>query len=342
MNLAVTSLQWVAIGVGTIALVGVMLWRMRRNTDLRSGSFYQPKGDRIPIRVDAKAKALAAHGDYEGALAVYRDFLRSHPDSALALNNAGALCLNLRKAQEARQLLEKAVCLDPSYASGWVNLADAAQMQRDLTGARRCYKTALKCDPNSVDARIGLARVLLEEKRHQEAVQLLEEAVRLGPKRAVAWMNLGFARMMSGNLVGAENAFRTALKYNRKLAAAREGLERNQAEAALVTRAERIGAVVTGEDGTVRSTANTDVLCAGCGRRYTTSGNVSRQTKAQGGLRCGNCGSFYCEPCVANVVFDEASHGRFRCDCGRSTADLGGGGEWSYRGFDELVVFRSS
>jgi tetratricopeptide (TPR) repeat protein len=59
-----------------------------------------------------------------------------------------------------------------------------------------------------------LAGVLLDQGRAAEAVQSLETAVALSPRDAGAWMALGGARRRTGDLEGAEQAYRRATEIN--------------------------------------------------------------------------------------------------------------------------------
>lgn len=99
------------------------------------------------MRVGRKAKTLASRGDQRGALAIYTAFLDSHPDSALGLNNAACLCLEMENPQEARQFLERAVKVDPEYSTAWSNLGAARATLGDLVGAQQALQNALRLDP---------------------------------------------------------------------------------------------------------------------------------------------------------------------------------------------------
>lgn len=361
-----TTLQWLA-ALGFAALVFVALSHRRRSNLLdqqqskgcrKTAGFWGnlkqackhfgntgdlPGGAQVPMHIGQKAKALAARGDLQAAVKVYEDFLCSKPDSALALNNAACFCLKMENPKKARHFLERAVRVDPHYAQAWCNLAEAKLMDRDFGGAADDFRTALKYEPTSITARIAFARLFLDKwKNGQRACELLEEASRLDGRNAAVWMNLGFARMMLGNLTGAKESFERALKHDRKMAAAKEGLKQAHDLALSAARMERVGGVFRSGEGTVYSTHNAKVICTDCGAAFNEYGQTTLDNRAQGGLRCRSCGRFYCEPCVGRVVFNEASRGRICCECGASTAILGNTGEWTYQNFDELVVFRSS
>ena len=167
--------------------------RFRRATQLLYGS---TRGDR-----EAKARAVALLQDvvlsaeqarpiYHGMLAVAAataeqgalasrtaDALaRIWPDSATALYWGGSAKIGL-EPKDARQLLSRAVEIDPGFAAAWADLGAVCLLQDDA----------------------------------DEAVRALATATSLEPTNAKAWLDLGLAHQQAGDQVAAVEALRHAM-----------------------------------------------------------------------------------------------------------------------------------
>ncbi|MCC7570235.1 tetratricopeptide repeat protein [Candidatus Micrarchaeota archaeon] len=80
---------------------------------------------------------------------------------------------------------------------------DTNYRKNDLRIAKYCFKTALRCNPENVDANIGLAAVhiRLRSKRHlRKAEKLLENALEKKPGVAEIKLNLGRVYNLRGEL----------------------------------------------------------------------------------------------------------------------------------------------
>jgi tetratricopeptide (TPR) repeat protein len=112
---------------------------------------------------------------------------------------------------EARSAFERAVALDPSAVSYWVNLGNARLTAGDHGPAEAAYREALRLDPTSIDAGNGLALLLVSTGRPAEAIPLLESLTAAVPGFYEAWLNLGMARHATGDLARAAEAYRRVL-----------------------------------------------------------------------------------------------------------------------------------
>jgi tetratricopeptide (TPR) repeat protein len=295
-----------------------------------------PKGEPIPMAVGMQAKRLGDQGNLRGAVAVYAKFLADHPGSAHGFNNAAGFLLQLGDGLKAQEYLERALRIDPEYEAALCNLAEAKRMLKDLVEARNIFEQVLRDHPRSVTARMGLGSLFMELKNGQMACEHLAEAVRLEPRNPAAWHNLGAARIMAGNLDGAEAAFRQVLAVDSQSERGRQGLQHVQDMRQMAAKARKMGAVLTVGD-TVVSGKSRALVCHVCGKKYTDHGQVAMRQRSMGGALCRHCGKFYCEPCVARTVFGEGR--TMQCECGKARAPLGGDGSLRFEGFDELVVF---
>jgi len=131
-------------------------------------AFRRPVGGGQPLAKDAvlqpdkqaQADRLEAQGLYPAALTIYQDFLKVHPDSLQALNNAATLHLKMRAPSRALPLLEKAIHLDPRYVKASNNLGTVRVMMKDASGAKAAFENTLKHDPTNRVARLNLDMLL--------------------------------------------------------------------------------------------------------------------------------------------------------------------------------------
>jgi tetratricopeptide (TPR) repeat protein len=192
-----------------------------------------------------KARTLEQAGEWAGAEAAYRQYLKRDPASAEALSNLGVVLARQGKYEAAAESYGRALRLRPSLAALYLNLGIAYYKaeRRDL--AIEQFRIYLQKDPASRQARQLLATALLETDHFQEAAEVFETllpsddfAVRLGLAAAYVRMSrnreaqrlldellgredspqaqvlLGQALLAENRLEDAANAFRTALRLN--------------------------------------------------------------------------------------------------------------------------------
>src|SRR5258706_14497762 len=100
-----------------------------------------------------KARALYRAGKFADGLEVLDVALRTYPENAGLWNTRGAILAELRRLDEAAASFTRAVALDPGYAGGHVNRANALLALGHYEEAARSYERALALDPNIPFAR---------------------------------------------------------------------------------------------------------------------------------------------------------------------------------------------
>ena len=179
----------------------------------------------------ARARQLLAGGALEKAISVLRGILEQNPknvDARILLGSALAL---VPRRSEAIIELRRAIELRPDSAPLYNALGMALARFAELDTARKAFENALEFDPGLVDARVNLTLVLgqlkefdlavehitraielqgdspasayshylkgrLHDKQNMtvEALEEFEKAVRLRPRFAQAYVELGTAR----------------------------------------------------------------------------------------------------------------------------------------------------
>jgi len=147
-------------------------------------------------------------------------FLKSLDDMRCApsLSLLGAACARLRDADGARAAYEEAIELDPEYEEAYYNLA-VVEKKSNPKKARELLERAIQLDPNRARAHGLLGRICQRMKEPILAERHLRRALELDPKDY--WANLYLATLL-GTLKRnseAERAYRNATQLRPDLAA---------------------------------------------------------------------------------------------------------------------------
>ena len=109
------------------------------------------------------AQSVANELQWGRAVREYKSVLEENPDHADALRGLGYCYLNIEQYGPAVNVLAKANRLDPGNVQGMVWLAQGFGMANELEKSESMFRKVLAIDPNSRDAKEGLA--LLQEGR---------------------------------------------------------------------------------------------------------------------------------------------------------------------------------
>jgi Flp pilus assembly protein TadD len=121
-----------------------------------------------------RADLAFAKGDYRESLALYRSAAR---EGEAALVGAGLSALKLNQAELAEQYLRKALASSSPSWRAWNGLGVVLDRRLDPKAAEAAYREGLKLSPNN----------------------------------AILLNNLGYCLLMTGNAIGASDAFHRAL-----------------------------------------------------------------------------------------------------------------------------------
>jgi DNA-binding winged helix-turn-helix (wHTH) protein/TolB-like protein/Tfp pilus assembly protein PilF len=110
--------------------------------------------------------------------------------------------------QLAREMLEKSVEIDATYALAWAHLGTtyAASASFQFGGrefyrkAQEAYERALVLNPEQIETRVFIANTFTDTNRAEQAVPLLREAIQASPNTALAHWELSYAYRFAGLL----------------------------------------------------------------------------------------------------------------------------------------------
>lgn len=177
------------------------------------------------IGLSLKGSTLLRSQRTDDAIAVFRQAVRRHPASFAAHGDLGFACLQAGRTREAIATLREAVSLNDTFYQGWCYLSQLLFEAGSLAEAQAAFRHAESCDPLVAEfpsiqsamraeryaeaeklsrqllarqagwprAAYTLAKLASQVGAHDEAAQILEDAIRRFP----CDVNLRAARVVS-------------------------------------------------------------------------------------------------------------------------------------------------
>ncbi len=149
---------------------------------------------------------------YDEALLAYHGACEAAPESPQAFRVIGTRLLRWGRPVEAIPFLERALQIAPTHRETRNALAMARYHAGDLAGAEAEFRSAIEAHPDFLGARIGLAALLVNAHRHEEALAAYDEIVAAWPRFAPAHVGRGILLHELGRPEEALAAFRLAVE----------------------------------------------------------------------------------------------------------------------------------
>lgn len=156
---------------------------------------YQTQKETARWQCSQAADAAFAKGDWQTALGAHERLLASQPENCLARYHIGYIMGHLGDRRREIELYRQA--LDCGYQQDdqlFFNLGMALGDLDDFNAARDALRTAVSLDPDNPDNHFGLGLIEQACGRTEEARNAFERAVRLAPKDREA--RLALARLL--------------------------------------------------------------------------------------------------------------------------------------------------
>jgi tetratricopeptide (TPR) repeat protein len=125
--------------------------------------------------------ALLKNGQKEEAIVAYRKAVELDPSLAVAYFNMGTVLLDLQRTDEALIAYHKAVALRPDYGEAYFGIALVHRARNETQEAEAALRTVVGFDPDYRSAYRLLGRILGDQNRFAEAIDAMEEGIRLAP-----------------------------------------------------------------------------------------------------------------------------------------------------------------
>lgn len=176
--------------------------------------------------------------NYAGAIADYKQGLEYSPGNRELLNNLAIAYVQSEDYVTADSAYSELISHYPSYAPGYITRGQFRLMTGDTIAARADYDKAIELNKNMADAYALRALLLMKyDGDYDGALQDMNDAVRLEPKRAEYYINRALVKYYTDDLRGAMEDYDYAqlldpssvmIYYNRGLLRAQVG-DRNRA-----------------------------------------------------------------------------------------------------------------
>ena len=145
------------------------------------------------------AVTLSRSGQPGKSITHFQRVIEHDPRDVGTLNDYAIALARLKRFDQARALLDRAIAIDDADHKAYDTLARIASAQDHLVDAERYRRRLVKLQPNDADVHNELGIVLARQGRIKEAVKLFEAALALDPSHEDAGANINQARAMLVN-----------------------------------------------------------------------------------------------------------------------------------------------
>jgi tetratricopeptide (TPR) repeat protein len=160
-------------------------------------------------------------GDFE-SVPFFRRAVELDPDFALAHARLGTVLSNLGMGDEAQKVATRAYELRDKVSERerlYIEARYHSTVTRDSEKAIEAYRLLLATYPDDYAAQSNIGSLYRNAGRSKEALQHLEEAVRLAPTQPLGHLNLGGAYVDEGRYADARREFETVLTLQESISA---------------------------------------------------------------------------------------------------------------------------
>jgi len=154
--------------------------------------------------------AYFGRGSYDRAAEPYRKALDLEPTHGDTLYNLALIALKLGNTDEALAKSAAAVKSDGRNPIYLYTLGQAAEASGLNAQAASAYRKSASLDSDYSKPRINLGTIYLEEKKYDQALEYLLQALRIEPNSPTVWNNLGKAYLMKEDYANSLNFFEKA------------------------------------------------------------------------------------------------------------------------------------
>ena len=126
----------------------------------------------------------------------------------------GQAAYEAKKYSDATAIFDRYTTERPANAWGHYMLGLSAWKSGDLAMSERAFEKALSVDPRHVKSLVNLSRVLIEQKRYDDALARLSSAAEIDPESTEMYRLLGRTYHTQGKTDEAVSAYRRAIELN--------------------------------------------------------------------------------------------------------------------------------
>jgi len=168
----------------------------------------------LAITLSNRGIAWANKGDYDRAIADFKEAIWLSPQYAPAYNNRGNAWNFKRDYDQAIADYDEAIRLSPQYATAYTNRGSAWDSKGDYDRAIVDHSEAIRLNPQEVSAYINRGSAWDSKGDYDRAIADFNEAIRLSPQYALAYNNRGSAWNSKGDYARAIADFSEAIRLD--------------------------------------------------------------------------------------------------------------------------------
>ena len=173
---------------------------------------YEPKTNKLCIAIE-----LRENGKYQEAQEWLNNFLDVEPSDAEGWSLLSQVYLLDKKDMDAEKALAKAISINPNLPSVYRNQARLLLKRSKITEALEKAKNAYDQSNEDPESWLVLAACLGANQKDQEALPLIEKALRAKPNYAEAFANRAMVRLRAKNITSAVEDVEKALSLKAHL-----------------------------------------------------------------------------------------------------------------------------
>ena len=159
-----------------------------------------------------QATTRHSQGRLAEAEQLYRSILDANPQQPDALALLGVLLASRKAYEEALSFLDRAIQCDPQTPLFRFYLGNVYFDRGDEARAAGAFQETLKRQPDFAEAHYKLALILEKQMKLSEAIQHLEQAVKIKPKDGATWVKLSEIALKNEAYEQANKAAENALR----------------------------------------------------------------------------------------------------------------------------------
>jgi tetratricopeptide (TPR) repeat protein len=161
------------------------------------------------------AVKLSDHKQFEAAVAAWQKAMVIDASDPRAHDNLGIALAGTGKMSEAIEEYQKSLALNPNSSQTENNLGSVLAQSGKLEDAQDHFIHALRINPNNTSAEVNLGSLLAAKGGHtQDAITLLEDALKTLPNSPDGQNGLGVALAHTGNLEEATTHLEKAVELS--------------------------------------------------------------------------------------------------------------------------------
>lgn len=172
-----------------------------------------PKLYLIPFML---GEAALQQRDWKTARQQLESALKLNPTFDQAITALSRAYFELGDVAGARDSLRKALQQNPNNFRAWFELGEI-EAKSDPASAEDAFVRAVKIQPNFGPAQLDLGMALYTGHRYAEAIAHLESAAKSDAENAISWNALGICYSQTGKLKKAVSSYQRALKLDPNL-----------------------------------------------------------------------------------------------------------------------------